>query len=370
MPKTATRKLSRTHKPQDMSLEAWQRELRRQFGREQPFRLKNVGGEPVFTEYQVTNRDTSGSYRVAIRGAAPGDNYCSCADFATNTLGTCKHIEFVLGRLERNRGDAPAPSAADSEPPYSEIVLQYGARREVRFRRGKGCPARAARPGRQVLRRTGHPPRRRVCAVRVVPVRRPPHRSTTSAATTMSWASSPRCATGATDAPDRGRLSPRHPRRGVPEAAEVRSLRLPARGRAVRRPRRPVPHRRRDGPRQDDPGHRRRRDHGAAVRRRARADRLPHLAQAPVGARDRPLHRLGRHQRRSAACALGARRTIVGADSFYKITNYDTVHRDLDLIAAWSPDLVILDEAQRIKNWNTRTARSVKRDRPRPTPSC
>ena len=34
---------------------------------------------------------------------------------------------------------------------------------------------------------------------------------------------------------------------------------------------------------------------------------------------------------------------------------------DLDLIAAWSPDLVILDEAQRIKNWNTRVARSVKK---------
>src|SRR5205823_6528585 len=48
------------------------------------------------------------------------------------------------------------------------------------------------------------------------------------------------------------------------------------------------------------------------------------------------------------------------AESFYKITNYDTVYRDLDLIAAWSPDLVILDEAQRIKNWSTRTARSVK----------
>jgi len=45
----------------------------------------------------------------------------------------------------------------------------------------------------------------------------------------------------------------------------------------------------------------------------------------------------------------------------YKITNYDTVHADLDLIAAWAPDLVILDEAQRIKNWETRVARCVKR---------
>src|SRR5207247_7437505 len=48
-------------------------------------------------------------------------------------------------------------------------------------------------------------------------------------------------------------------------------------------------------------------------------------------------------------------------DHFYKITNYDTVHRDLDLIVAWAPDIVILDEAQRIKNWDTRTARSVKK---------
>ena len=34
--------------------------------------------------------------------------------------------------------------------------------------------------------------------------------------------------------------------------------------------------------------------------------------------------------------------------------------RDLDLITPWRPDLVILDEAQRIKNWKTRAARSVK----------
>src|SRR5204862_4951565 len=59
---------------------------------------------------------------------------------------------------------------------------------------------------------------------------------------------------------------------------------------------------------------------------------------------------------------LRARReTHFAVDAFFKVTNYDTVHRDLDLIETWSPDLVILDEAQRIKNWNTRTARSVKR---------
>ena len=36
------------------------------------------------------------------------------------------------------------------------------------------------------------------------------------------------------------------------------------------------------------------------------------------------------------------------------------IHRDLDLIRRWEPDLIVLDEAQRIKNWKTRTAQSVK----------
>src|SRR5207302_2454582 len=66
-----------------------------------------------------------------------------------------------------------------------------------------------------------------------------------------------------------------------------------------------------------------------------------------------------------SACVINGlrprREELFKSDSFFKITNYDTVHRDLDLIQGWSPDLVILDEAQRIKNWNTRAARSVKK---------
>jgi SNF2 family DNA or RNA helicase len=48
----------------------------------------------------------------------------------------------------------------------------------------------------------------------------------------------------------------------------------------------------------------------------------------------------------------------------FLVTNYEQVVRDFDAIAAWPPDLVILDEAQRIKNWSTRTALTVKRLRP------
>jgi hypothetical protein len=34
------------------------------------------------------------------------------------------------------------------------------------------------------------------------------------------------------------------------------------------------------------------------------------------------------------------------ADDFCKITNYEKLKPDLDLIAAWAPELVIVDEAQ------------------------
>ena len=49
------------------------------------------------------------------------------------------------------------------------------------------------------------------------------------------------------------------------------------------------------------------------------------------------------------------------SDDFCKITNYEKLKPDLDLIAAWGPDLVIVDEAQRVKNWNTIAAQALKR---------
>ncbi len=50
------------------------------------------------------------------------------------------------------------------------------------------------------------------------------------------------------------------------------------------------------------------------------------------------------------------RRTKAGA----LVANYEQVFRDLELMQSWKPQLVILDEAQRIKNWATKTARNVK----------
>ncbi len=44
----------------------------------------------------------------------------------------------------------------------------------------------------------------------------------------------------------------------------------------------------------------------------------------------------------------------------FLIINYEQLLRDLEIVRRWEPELVVLDEAQRIKNWATKTALSVK----------
>src|SRR5438046_1741919 len=126
--RTIKPKLSPLRKPEDLSLEEWQIRLRRQFGREQKFRLRNLGDRPAFSEFLVNNPQSRNTYRVTIRGRRPGQNSCSCPDFATNALGTCKHVEFVLARLERKRESARELKAG-YRPANSEIYLRYGALR-------------------------------------------------------------------------------------------------------------------------------------------------------------------------------------------------------------------------------------------------
>jgi SNF2 family DNA or RNA helicase len=44
--------------------------------------------------------------------------------------------------------------------------------------------------------------------------------------------------------------------------------------------------------------------------------------------------------------------------------DYEQLIRDIDVVRQWVPDIVVLDEAQRIKNWATKTAITVKRLNP------
>ena len=145
-------KLSRTHAPADLSPLDWQRGLRRQFGREQTFGLENLSSEPFFSEFRVSNPVSKSSYRVAIRGLGPGGNFCSCPDYATSELGTCKHIEFTLARLEKKRG-AKTAFARGYQPAFSELYLRNEGKRSVHFRAGTDCPPALSEGRRRFVRR-------------------------------------------------------------------------------------------------------------------------------------------------------------------------------------------------------------------------
>ena len=54
--------------------------------------------------YKVLNPQTHSEYKVVYRGKGNEWNYCSCMDFKTNQLGTCKHLEAVgLWLKEKHR---------------------------------------------------------------------------------------------------------------------------------------------------------------------------------------------------------------------------------------------------------------------------
>jgi SNF2 family DNA or RNA helicase len=54
------------------------------------------------------------------------------------------------------------------------------------------------------------------------------------------------------------------------------------------------------------------------------------------------------------------RRKLYESPSFFNLTSYELVLKDVREMQALKPDLIILDEAQRIRNWTTATARTIK----------
>ena len=76
-------------------------EERRERARTERMTLKSSDPDQPWTDYMVASTISGKTYRVAVRGREPGDSYCSCPDFRTNTLGTCKHILHVLAKLKR-----------------------------------------------------------------------------------------------------------------------------------------------------------------------------------------------------------------------------------------------------------------------------
>ncbi|MFV1975984.1 MAG: DEAD/DEAH box helicase [Candidatus Scalindua sp.] len=355
--KTIKPRVSKTHKPEDIELEEWQRILRKQFAEQQNFKLKNSGTHPILSEFLLTNPETEKTYKISIRGDKPGNNFCSCPDFKINNLGTCKHIEFTLFKLKKKRGAKKAFIETHTLP-FSEIYLYYGLKREIRFREGKNVPSSLAAlvekffDSNKVLKdehildfpqffnsvsqKNGHEVR---CYDDV-----------------MSFIAEHQ------DAAHREKIVKTRLKGGIKNPmfknilkTELYPYQKEGALFAVKAGRCLIG---------DDMGL------GKTIQALTAAELMVKLFNikkvlivSPTSLKHQWKTEIEKFCGRSSCVIEGLnhhRQQLYLDESFYKLINYEIVFRDIEYIRNWSPDLIILDEAQRIKNWKTRTAKYVK----------
>ncbi len=93
--------------------------------------VRSAEAAKPWTDYTVTSKLSGKSYRVSLRGFTAGQSYCSCPDFRTNTLGTCKHVMLVIKKVKRKF------SPAELKKPYRRkrlaLHLRYDGEASLRL---------------------------------------------------------------------------------------------------------------------------------------------------------------------------------------------------------------------------------------------
>lgn len=324
---------------------------RRQRARDEKMRLQSMDPKQLWTDYIVTNLLSGKSYRLALRGWQPGESYCACPDFRKNTLGTCKHILYAL-----ERGRARFPKAVQDTPAIVEeicVYLRYGKRLELRLllpdqlempTRTLLAPIadKAIDDLRDLLQRIGQV-ERQGASVTIYP---------DAEEYIQQLLFQQRMAAVMTDI----REDPAaHPLRKTLLKTELRPYQLDGiafaagTGRAVLA---------------DDMGL------GKTIQGIGVAELLSRHAAVenvliicPASLKSQWRNEIRRFSHRSVRLVLGShkeRPAQYAGDQFFTVCNYEQVLRDILAIERVAWDLIILDEGQRIKNWEAKTSRIVK----------
>lgn len=100
-------------------------------GKEESMIVRSADNDRPWADYIVTSKQSGRTYRVALRGMETGESFCTCPDFRTNHLGTCKHIINVQAKVKQRF------SKKQIEKPYRRtrvsVAVDYGATRGIRF---------------------------------------------------------------------------------------------------------------------------------------------------------------------------------------------------------------------------------------------
>lgn len=130
-PEKQAPKVSYHYKPENMTLEQWQIALRQQAAQKETFAISEDRTADGPGYYTVSNHSTRNEYRVVFRGEESPWNYCSCMDFKTSRLGTCKHLEAVKQWIKEHR-----KRVHRERPAYTSMFLSYRDKRKVCLRIG------------------------------------------------------------------------------------------------------------------------------------------------------------------------------------------------------------------------------------------
>jgi hypothetical protein len=102
--------------------------------------VRSIDPSTPWTDYIVTSSNSGKTYRVALRGTESGQSYCSCPDFRTNHLGTCKHLIHTLNNVTKKF------PAAKLKQPYQRknvsIRVYYGPSGGLLFNMPAQCDSR------------------------------------------------------------------------------------------------------------------------------------------------------------------------------------------------------------------------------------
>lgn len=345
-------------KPESLSFVDWQKALRKQFVADHNFEIKQLPGtHHVFSDYSVFNPGSGKRYKVALRdgktASKSGLNYCDCLDFRTNCLGTCKHIEAVIRMAMKKRG-AKKAFKEGFIPPYTSVYLHYGETRHIRIRIGTDNIEAFTALAREYfdedfVLRAGSGPGFETFLQKAAAIDDGFRCYDDALAFVLSERASARrralmekkfSAPESLDGLLKTRLYP-YQRTGIRFAtAAGRSLIADEMGlgktiQAI----------------------------GAAELLKREMGIARVLVVCPTSLKYQWRSEIMKFTESSVRVIEGqilAREKQYQEDAFYKIVSYHAVMHDVEAISRMAPDLVILDEAQRIKNWKTRIARSVK----------
>lgn len=118
------RMLSNVVKPANMGLREWQIKLRQQAAMKDNLAVSSADCVYRPGKYEVRNFQTKRIYNVAYYGEGCCLNSCTCMDFRTSGLSTCKHMEAVkASRVKKTR----------KLPSNSRLFVDYSGRPKIRI---------------------------------------------------------------------------------------------------------------------------------------------------------------------------------------------------------------------------------------------